>query len=133
MERPGVPEPFADLTGRHQHQVFQHREALVLAGNLEGSAELLAEYLVWSEGGDVFTLEDDLPGVGTMKPGNGAEQCRLARSIGADQPGDGAFANIQRAAIDGLQTAEALAQIAYAEQCAIAWRRLRFIAAMGLS
>src|SRR5437660_11625013 len=51
-------------------------------------ADAGAHHLVGRGGGDVPSVEDDATGRGMAETGNGAQGCRLARAVRADQRED---------------------------------------------
>src|SRR5207247_9775552 len=60
--------------------------------------------------------EDDRPRVRPEEAGDQVEERRLAGAVGADQPGDGALLDLQRARVDGDDAAERPAEPADLEQ-----------------
>jgi hypothetical protein len=58
------------------------------------------------EPGDGGATERDPATVGAVKAGEDIEQRRLAGAVRADQAGDGAFADFERAPVDRADAAE---------------------------
>ncbi len=87
---PIVPEPFSRLVESRKHGVVEHAHAGEGARNLEGAGETLAKDTVGRNAADRFALENDLAARRLQRTGDQREQCRLSRTIGTDDTGDGA-------------------------------------------
>ena len=58
-----------------------------------------------------------VPAVGHDIAGDHVEQRRFARAVGADQPGDRAALDLERAIVDGREAAKALADVLHVDNC----------------
>ena len=107
--QPDVAQRLAGLAGGHHHQVLGGRQVGEFAGDLEGAQQAPGEQLVRLEAGDVGAVEEDLAAVGRQRAGDDVEERGLAGAVGADEAGDRAAGDIQRAIGDRLHAAEPLA------------------------
>src|SRR5690606_6852909 len=111
----GVPELLAQLTRGHEHQVLEDRHALLLAWDLERTAQSLAEEHVWRQAGHVLAVEEDRGGGRLVATGEEAEQRGLAGAVRANEAGYGSRSNVEGAVVHGPQASEVLHQTPYAQ------------------
>ena len=90
------------------HDVLAHADLGERLGDLEGAHHAGGADAMRRQAGDVLALEGDTAGIGRVEAGDGREQCRLARAIGADQADDLSLAHVERGLVDRFQAAERL-------------------------
>src|SRR5204863_8732099 len=83
--KPGVPEPLAGLSGRHQHEILEHRHAAERTRDLESPHQAFAGDAVIRQLIYSLTVKDDLSAAGPDGASQNVEQGGLAGAIGADQ------------------------------------------------
>ena len=84
-------QPSPHLTAGDHHQVFHNGHPFQSSGYLERPHDTPAESSAGRQPIDTLPMEKDLAAAAPQKAGNQVEQGGLARSVGADQPGDGPF------------------------------------------
>ena len=119
----------AELGRGDQHQVLQHRHALHLSGNLEGTHEAQPKGAVHLHPVNAPAAEDNPAAGRRQRPGHQIEERRLARAVGADQSRDGARHDLQGAVVHGPDPAEVLDHVAHLQH----GRRLRHVASLAVS
>src|SRR5512145_1281349 len=80
---------------------------------LKGSADADADQLMRMQMGDVLTVEDDLPLLGMVKPGDAVEQTGFARAVGSNHSHQFAGMHGHVNVLDRHNAAEAETQILY--------------------
>jgi hypothetical protein len=89
-----------------QLDVVEHREAPKQCDVLEAASQPESGTLGRGETGDVSVVENDLSRQGAVKARDGVEDRRLACTIGTDDRGDRALANLESNRAERLHPAE---------------------------
>ncbi len=97
---------------RDDAQVLQHRHRRKEASELEGAPHAHRIDEVRRTPGDVLALVDDLAAVRRFQPGDEVEHRRLAGAVRADDAGDLAALDLEAGAVNRLDAAEALRDVA---------------------
>ena len=80
-------------------------------GRLERPADARGGDGVWRTPDDILAPQPDAAGVGGEHARHEVEQCRLPRTVGADEPRDGALGHRERRPVDGGQPPERLDEV----------------------
>ena len=110
-----IVRPSASHLRRHE-DVLPRGQAPERLEPLERAADPEPGPLMGLAARDVATVELDPARVRPEQPGDDVEQRRLARPVGADQPGDVTDLDVDRHLAEGLQAAEADRHLAYVEE-----------------
>ena len=66
---PGIPQVLPKLSGRDEHEVFEHRHVAKLAWNLKGATDAMLENLVRRQASDILAVEEHPTAIGFGKAG----------------------------------------------------------------
>src|SRR5215470_15880402 len=109
--QPGIEEVFPLLLLWDEEKILQHRHALERPGDLKCANNLARKNGVGWESIDPFSLEPYAPSIRPVYAGNHVKQRGFPSTIGANQPGNRATSNAQRAAIYCHYPAETLCDV----------------------
>ena len=110
-------QPALLALGGDEH-VLQHGQPGEQPRELEGPPDAELEHAIGRGVGDVVALEADLAALDALVAGDHVEERRLARPVGADQPVDLSFTDLQVAEVERLNTAVGLTDAGDLDQIA---------------
>ena len=91
---PVVEDVLTGLFRRYHHQIFEHRHLGEFMRDLKRAHDAAMKHLVGWQTGNILAGIHDAPGAGFQLAGDHVEQRGLARAIGTDEAGDGAFGDL---------------------------------------